>query len=90
MALLLLWEKRKGRRSALWGYIAQLPVSVDLPVRWAPEELAELQFRQIIEEVGKRGEDRCLALPLQHPLLLVFPPCKERARVPCWTQPRKA
>ena len=53
MAVLLLWERRKGRAggSAVWGYVEQLPPSIDTPVRWGEGELAELQYQKAIDEV---------------------------------------
>lgn len=54
MALLLLEERRKGQRSRLWGYIQQVPPTVDLPVRWGEAELAQLQYQPAIQEVRAR------------------------------------
>eukprot|EP00887_Chlorella_sp_A99_P007953 scaffold12.g7953.t1 len=44
MAALLLAERAAGRASRLWGYVQQLPSSIDTPVRWSEAELAELQY----------------------------------------------
>lgn len=52
MALLLLWERSRGRASPVWGYIEQLPSSIDTPVRWSEAELEELQYAPAIKEVG--------------------------------------
>lgn len=52
MAVLLLWERSRGRASPVWGYIEQLPSSIDTPVRWSEAELAELQYAPAINEVG--------------------------------------
>jgi hypothetical protein len=51
MAILLLMERRKGSSSAVWGYIQQLPDSIDAPVRWSDAELAQLQYQPVIQEV---------------------------------------
>lgn len=51
MAVLLLWERQKGRASPVWGYCEQLPASIDTPVRWSEAELAELQYAHAIGEV---------------------------------------
>lgn len=52
MAVLLLWERQRGRASPVWGYVEQLPASIDTPVRWSEAELAELQYAPAISEVG--------------------------------------
>lgn len=52
MAVLLLWERSRGRASPVWGYIEQLPSSIDTPVRWSEAELAELQYAPAVNEVG--------------------------------------
>lgn len=52
MAVLLLWERSRGRASPVWGYVEQLPSSIDTPVRWDEAELAELQYAPAISEVG--------------------------------------
>ncbi len=54
MAVLLLWEQ-KERASPVWGYIEQLPASIDTPVRWSEAELAELQYAHAIGEVRLPG-----------------------------------
>lgn len=54
MAVLLLWERRKGRGSAVWGYIEQLPTSIDTPVRWEEAELQELQYAHAINEIRQQ------------------------------------
>lgn len=51
MAVLLLWERSKGRKSSVWGYIEQLPLSIDTAVRWEQPEIAELQYQPAIKEV---------------------------------------
>ena len=55
MAVLLLWERQKGRSSAVWGYIEQLPTSIDTPVRWGEAELAELHYQPAVDEVSSVG-----------------------------------
>lgn len=50
MGVLLLWERTKGRASPVWGYVEQLPTSIDTPVRWSDAELAELQYAPAIGE----------------------------------------
>ena len=57
MAVLLLWERRKGRGSSVWGYIEQLPSSIDTPVRWEEADLAELQYQPAIKEVPPHCSD---------------------------------
>ncbi len=52
MAVLLLWERSRGRSSPVWGYIEQLPSSIDTPVRWSEQELEQLQYAPAIKEVG--------------------------------------
>ncbi|EFN55457.1 hypothetical protein CHLNCDRAFT_52262 [Chlorella variabilis] len=54
MAVLLLWERRKGRGSSVWGYIEQLPSSIDTPVRWEEADLAELQYQPAIKEIKQQ------------------------------------
>lgn len=69
MAVQLLREKSLGRNSRVWGFIAQLPDTIDAPVRWSPLELAELQYQPLIDSVKKQQanwkkqyEDLCKAL----------------------------
>ncbi|KAL4418760.1 hypothetical protein ABPG77_005771 [Micractinium sp. CCAP 211/92] len=54
MAVLLLWERQKERASPVWGYIEQLPASIDTPVRWSEAELAELQYAHAIGEIRQQ------------------------------------
>ncbi|KAI7838732.1 hypothetical protein COHA_007528 [Chlorella ohadii] len=54
MALLLLWERSRGRASPVWGYIEQLPSSIDTPVRWSEAELEELQYAPAIKEIRQQ------------------------------------
>lgn len=51
MGVLLLRERGRGRASPVWGYVEQLPSSIDTPVRWAPAELEELQYEAAVKEV---------------------------------------
>lgn len=51
MTVLLLHETSKGRQSSVWGYIAQLPKSIDTPVRWSDAELDELQYKRIKDKI---------------------------------------
>lgn len=44
-----------GRASPVWGYVEQLPTSIDTPVRWSEAELAELQYPAAVEEVSGCG-----------------------------------
>lgn len=60
MTVLLLYETYKGTQSPVSGYIAQLPKSIDTPIRWGDEELNELQYQPIqdkIIEQKKQWED---------------------------------
>lgn len=52
MAVLLLVERQRGQASPVWGYIQQLPESIDTPVRWADADLAQLQYPPLIEDVS--------------------------------------
>ncbi|KAL4858313.1 Histone-lysine N-methyltransferase setd3 [Chlorella vulgaris] len=54
MAVLLLWERSKGRKSSVWGYIEQLPSSIDTAVRWEEPEIAELQYQPAIKEIKQQ------------------------------------
>ena len=51
MAVLLLKESSRGRDSPVWGYIVQLPESIDSPVRWTPAEVAELQYTPLETDI---------------------------------------
>lgn len=57
MAILLLFEQSKGTSSRIYGYIEQLPQSIDTPVRWSEKELDELQDAGFKESVIKQKED---------------------------------
>lgn len=57
MALLLLLERRQGSSSRVWGYIQQLPASIDTPVRWSEDDLTQLQYQPAIQEVWREGQD---------------------------------
>lgn len=57
MAILLLSEKDKGSSSRIYGYIKQLPDSIDTPVRWSEKELDELQNPRFKESIMKQMED---------------------------------
>jgi hypothetical protein len=56
MGALLLYEASRGRESPVWGYVAQLPPSIDAPVNWTPAELAELHYPPLEASVAaQRG-----------------------------------
>ena len=57
MAILLLSERAKGRESRVYGYIEQLPLSIDTPVRWNEEELRELQNGNLQKGVVRQREE---------------------------------
>jgi hypothetical protein len=52
MAVLVLAERARGRASLVWGYIEQLPESIDTPVRWEAGEVAELQCPPLEREIA--------------------------------------
>ncbi|GAB4823521.1 hypothetical protein N2152v2_010567 [Parachlorella kessleri] len=56
MSILLLMERRKGSTSAVWGYIQQLPDSIDSPVRWSDEEVQQLQYRPVIAQLQQQKQ----------------------------------
>ncbi len=51
MGILLLNEKRKGSASQLAQYLSQLPTSVDSPVNWTQQQLQQLQYPYLIQQV---------------------------------------
>lgn len=51
LALMLLHERSLGPASALHQYIADLPRHFDVPLHWAPSELAQLQYPPMAKEV---------------------------------------
>lgn len=53
MSILLLKEKKRKnpRDSPVWGYILQLPSSIDTPLRWTDQELQELQYEPLLNAV---------------------------------------
>jgi len=57
MAILLLFEQSKGSSSRIYGYIEQLPESIDTPVRWNEKELDELQNPGFKRSIMKQKED---------------------------------
>ncbi|PSC74531.1 SET domain-containing 4 [Micractinium conductrix] len=54
MGVLLLRERSKARGSPVWGYIEQLPDSIDTPVRWEAAELEQLQYQPAIDEIRQQ------------------------------------
>ena len=56
MALLLLYEKKLGSQSTWAPYIEALPKELGLPLTFSIEELHELQFPALIEEVRAERE----------------------------------
>ena len=54
MAALLLKEASLGKSSPVWGYIVQLPETIDTPVRWTDEEISELQYKPLEEDIMKQ------------------------------------
>lgn len=56
MGVLLLREAQRGRDSPVWGYISQLPETIDTPVRWTDAEVAALQYQPLQEEVLRQRE----------------------------------
>ncbi len=57
MSILLLWERQKGKSSRVYGYIAQLPSSIDTPVRWSEEDLDQLQSARLKQAVLEQKEE---------------------------------
>lgn len=51
MAVLVLNEAQQGKNSRVWGYIRQLPDSIDTPVRWTPQEISEIQYPPLEEDI---------------------------------------
>ena len=51
MALMLLYEKQKGRQSVVSGYVDQMPASFDTLLHWSPEELQLLMYPHLIQQV---------------------------------------
>lgn len=56
MSVLLLGERQRGEESRVWGYIQQLPDSIDTPVRWKEADLAQLQYRPAIEQIQRQQQ----------------------------------
>ena len=54
MGLLLLAARREQGKSRVSGYIEQLPESIDTPVRWEDDEIAELQSATLQAAVGRQ------------------------------------
>lgn len=54
MATLLLKESARGKASPVWGYIIQLPESIDTPVRWTDKEIEQLQYAPLIAEIRQQ------------------------------------
>ncbi|KAI8104918.1 hypothetical protein M9435_000092 [Picochlorum sp. BPE23] len=57
MSILLLWERQKGASSRIYGYISQLPSSIDTPVRWSEEEVDQLQSVRLKQAVLEQKEE---------------------------------
>ena len=55
MALRLLYEKRLGETSWWKAYLDVLPRSFSTPLNWAEEELEELQFAPLIQELSSEN-----------------------------------
>jgi hypothetical protein len=56
MATLLLYERTRGATSPVSGYITQLPLTIDTPIRWSSTELAELQYPALQDAVATQQE----------------------------------
>lgn len=56
MALMLLHERKKGKNSAVSGYIEQLPARFDTLFHWSPEELQLLMYPPLIQQVMVQGD----------------------------------
>lgn len=54
MAALLLKEASMGKNSPVWGYIVQLPESIDTPVRWTDTEILELQYSPLETDIQQQ------------------------------------
>jgi len=54
MAALLLKEDSMGKISPIWGYILQLPESIDTPVRWTNSEILELQYSPLETDIQQQ------------------------------------
>jgi hypothetical protein len=54
MAILLLQQASLGKNSPVWGYIVQLPDSIDTPVRWTDTEIAELQYSPLETDIKQQ------------------------------------
>jgi len=57
MAVQLLYNRSLGRQSPVWGFIEQLPTSIDAPVRWTLEDLDQLQYPELATRVIKQQQD---------------------------------
>ena len=51
MALMLLHEQQKGKKSDVSGYIEQLPTDFDTLLHWSPQELQMLMYPYLIQQV---------------------------------------
>lgn len=51
MTMLILYEKSRGKSSPVWGYIEQLPTTIDTPVRWTDAEIRELQYKPLEDDI---------------------------------------
>ncbi|KAA6421676.1 MAG: N-methyltransferase (ISS) [Trebouxia sp. A1-2] len=56
MALMLLHERKKGKNSAVSGYIEQLPARFDTLFHWSPEELQLLMYPPLIQQVQQQKQ----------------------------------
>ena len=52
MALLLLEERRRGRKSPVWGYVEHLPRHFDTLLHWSEAELRELCYPALQQSVS--------------------------------------
>lgn len=57
MAAQLLYNRSLGSQSPVWGFIEQLPTSIDAPVRWTLEDLNQLQYPELATRVIKQQQD---------------------------------
>jgi hypothetical protein len=56
MAALVLRERHQGRSSTVWGYITQLPPTIDTPARWTDAELEQLQYSLAANKVKEQRQ----------------------------------
>jgi hypothetical protein len=56
MASLLLQQASLGKTSPVWGYVIQLPETIDTPVRWKDEEITELQYSPLETDIKQQKQ----------------------------------